>query len=452
MTPRIRVIVLGFCACLAPAHAQSPAVASAPGPPRAACSQGARGALSELACELSAALSAAPPGLLVVASPVRSDLDLRDGPALSRRLASVVAGALGRDARGAPDPADLGRARSLARDASALLHLEIELARGELRVTADMHRARTSFWERVRDPRPAPLLHAFVSRRLDPEVRTYLAPVPLVVSRIDKATTDESEPVALGCDDIDGDGSLELLLVGRRRITTGRLRAGRFVTLAAASWADLSPIAQSPLREPIAAAVTRTGSVDVGLSDRAQGVRLDASLTALEKWGRRIPWAPEGCARLAGLSLAPSLEACSTKDPKPLGAAFGEPADAVGGAVVLSSRGSPRRVRAGRLFNQGVVVLRDDAGRKVRVEGAGAELAVADLDEDGQPELVSSADTLTAGGDALIVRTWLDDGHIRERLRVGVPAGIRALAACPREGQGMRPVALASPGQIWVVR
>jgi hypothetical protein len=33
-----------------------------------------------------------------------------------------------------------------------------------------------------------------------------------------------------------------------------------------------------------------------------------------------------------------------------------------------------------------------------------------------------------------------------------VPAGIRALAACPREGQGMRPVALASPGEIWVVR
>jgi hypothetical protein len=434
----------------------SAAAEAQPAPPRPACTVGAHSATSEIACELGAALAKAPPAMLVVASAIRSDTELRDGNALARRVASVVAGALeataARGARTASEPADLGRARAMARSAAALLHLEIELVRGELRVTAGVHRARATFWERVREPRPPPLLHAFASRRIDAEVRTFLAPVPLVVSRVDKAMTDEREPVALACDDIDGDGALELLVVGRRRLASGRLRAGRFQLLASVTWAELSAVAASPLREPIATAHVRGGAVDVGLSDRAQAVRLDGRLAALEKWGRRIPWAPDGCVRVAGMWLGPAVEACSTKDAKPALSTFGERTDAVAGALVLTKSGRARRVRAGRLFNQGVVVLRDDAGRSARIEGVGAQLSVADLDEDGQPELLSGADTLHATGDALIVRTWMDAGGVTERLRLAVPGGVHALAGCPREGDGMKPIALAMPGEIWVVR
>jgi hypothetical protein len=82
----------------------------------------------------------------------------------------------------------------------------------------------------------------------------------------------------------------------------------------------------------------------------------------------------------------------------------------------------------------------------------GAGLAVGDLDGDGQPEVLSSAPTLNPASDALRVRTWLDDGSVVDRYTLPVPGGIRALAICPAESAGLRPVVVATTTELWVVR
>ena len=52
------------------------------------------------------------------------------------------------------------------------------------------------------------------------------------------------------------------------------------------------------------------------------------------------------------------------------------------------------------------------------VGGHLAQLAVGDLDDDGLPEIVSSAPSLERKADQLVVRTLSDNGQLRERLRV----------------------------------
>jgi hypothetical protein len=231
------------------------------------------------------------------------------------------------------------------------------------------------------------------------------------------------------------------------------VRAGRFVATTTASWAQLSPLSRAPLREPIGSAWIEPGRwVDVGLTDRLEAIRLDGAFAATQKLGRRLPWPGGGCAKVQGTSVRPEIERCVSSDEAPAISRMDKPADTLAGAAVPTRAGLARHVRAERFFNESVVSLKDDAGRTVRLEPAGAQLAVGDLDGDGQPEVASSADTLDPNGDALIVHTWQDDGKLVERYRLGVPGGVRAIAICPAESTQLSAVALASPGEVWVIR
>lgn len=452
---RVKLAALALTVSLGRAGSAQPDKAPAAAPPAAeapkTCTTGRASALSELGCELVTALGKVPAGALVVAAPLASDAKPNDPAQLGARLVSVVAGALG--LKSSSEAATLARARTLAAQAGTLVHVQPELQRGELRVTVDVYPVPRSFWDRVRDPEPNPRAHAFASRRLDAELRTFFPPVPLVAKRTDKATTGEQSPVAVACGDLNGDGSLEAVLVGRARAQLGRVRAGRFVATATAAWTQLSPLSRAPLREPIASAAIEPGRwVDIGLSDRLDAVRLDTSFVQSEKLGRRLPWPGGGCSKILGSSVRQEIEPCGKGDEAPKLLSMDKPGDAIAGATVLGRDGKPRAVRALRVFNESTVLVRDDAGRSARLEGAGAQLAVGDLDGDGQPELLSSADTLDESGDALIVHTWQDDAKLVERLRVAVPTGVRALAVCPAEGPGLAAVLLATPGELWVIR
>lgn len=438
-------------ALLAALAAAPSAVAETDAAAPAACSRGARSALAELSCELGRSLPRLPAGTLVVAAPLASDAAVQSPAALTARLAHVVAGSLG--ARATDVPAALARARTLASSAGTLLHLRAEIVRGELRLVADLYPVPKSFWDRVRDPEPSPSAHAFASRRLDAELRTFLPPVPLVAKRVEKSTTREAHPVALGCGDVDGDGTLELVLVSRHRVSLGRVRGGRFVASVTRAWSELSPLSRAPLREPIASVWIEPGRhVDVGISDRLETIRFSGALAPGARLGRRLPWPGGGCAHLVGLSVQPTIEACAAGDPPPALARMDRPADALAGGHVVGSDGTARLVRAERVFNEPVALLSDDGGRTARVEGVGAQLAVGDVDGDGQPELVTGADVLDASGDALIVHTWQRDGRTAERLRIAVPGGVRALAICPPDSAGLAPIALATSGALWIVR
>jgi hypothetical protein len=438
------LVVLGITGSQSSTVAQPRAVA----PP--AQSEGS--ALTEIARVIAAGLGPISDGALIVSSPLQSDGPIEKPQELAARLSALVAGAVGRNAR-SEGPMSLSRARAQATPVEQLIFLSAEIARGELRVRADSYRGKTRFWERLREPRPAPLGHAFAARRLDAELSRFLPPIPLVAKRIDRVRLQDRDWVALACGDSDQDGSLELVLVSRRRIEIARVQSGRLSPLVARSWNELGSVAPSPLREPIAGiAIGSRRFIDVGSSDRADALRFDPRLSVLARLGRRVPWAAGGCSSLAGVALSTTIEPCAKGDTPAPGPDFGQAVDAIASARIVNSAGKAHFYYAARLANSATVVLRDSAGKSARIEGVGAQLALADLDLDGQPELLSASATLDAREDFLSIRTWQSAGSISERLRMPVPAGVRALAVCPPESNGLLASVVVTGEELWVLR
>ena len=229
-----------------------------------------------------------------------------------------------------------------------------------------------SVWARARDAEPAPIAHVFARAPLDAEVRSYLTPIPLVAAHVDRAKNFESNIVALACGDLGGDGALEIVSVSRRRVTTVRLRGGRVSPIVSKNWPDLAPVAPAPLREPLAFATfaVRAGvpSVDVSLTDRAFGVRLDAALHVIETLPGIV--LPDGdataCAKWTGLTVTGPIAPCARGDAAPLAPSVGGRYDAFASTRLVSPRGDPFDVFAGREGDK--LELKDDAGKKFTFE------------------------------------------------------------------------------------
>ncbi|XXY53980.1 hypothetical protein WME91_22855 [Sorangium sp. So ce269] len=465
MSPR-RLLLLALLALARPAAAQ-PSPAAAPPRPAAPAPRPPRPAVARAVDALARSLDPVTGRALVAAAPLVSDAPAPRGAQLAAALAAQLAGKLGAAARAQKDPTPLPLAREAARDDGALVHLAVEIAAGRLRVTADVYPVPRTVWARIRDPEPGPVAHAYAEVPIDAEIRSFLAPVPLVAARVDRAKNSEGDVVALACGDLDADGSLEILSVSRRRVTTLRLRGGRVVPLSSRSWPDVVAVHPSPLREPLAFATLvereRDGEplppyADVGLTDRARSIRFDGKLQALaELPGLAVPDAGgSACTTTWGPLLAGPLGPCASADPAPATPALAGRYDALASARLLSARGEPFAVWATR--ERGAVELRDSAGRRRAVGSAGAQLAIGDLDQDGQPELLASLDVLDPLEDAVVVWSWRrregapDRAALEEILRLPAPAGVRALAVCPPDGAGRAPFAVATADEIWVVR
>ncbi len=417
----------------------------------AGCTSTAQAALGEIACELAGALGPAAKSALVVTGPLATDLEPKDAERLVSRLATLVTGALGPAARVADRPATLAEARRQAQHSGTLLYLSVRLGRDRLEVSADLYPVARRFWQRVKNPAPGASAHAFASRALDAEIRSFLPPVPLVARKVDKAQGMDPDVVALACGDADGDGSNELVVVGRRRISVGRIRAQQFRVEKSVGWSDLVPVAPAPLREPVSSAwVVRPGVIEVGSSDRAEAVRLDASLAKTAALGRILPWPGGGCARIDGSFVADGGQPCGGGE-QPRVAAFESPLDALAGATLTQPDGARRWVRVGRSAKDQSLSLQDSAGAKLLLERAGAQVAVGDLDGDGTTELVASLDTLEPKDDAVVVYT-ASGGRLEEKWRVPVASGVRALAICPFEGSGIAPIGIGTGDGLWIVR
>ncbi len=270
-----------------------------------------------------------------------------------------------------------------------------------------------------------------------------------------RAKHDEGEVLAVACGDLDGDGGMELALVSRARVSIGKVVNGKFVPRKSAAWSQLASRAPVPMREPIGgAAVVSDGErarLLVGTTDRG-GVALDASLSLVGS--------------LRGVPIAASEDACAT--PNAATSAFeGDPvacaSDGGGGAVRFASPAA--RCDAVAAFDvvrpdgsvRSAAIAREPGGRlDVRfgeatrtIEGVGAQLALADLDQDGVPEIAASA---AAGEDAIVVRTWDGESEPRERLRFPAPGGVRALCICPPEERGTPALVAVVGNEVWIVR
>ena len=120
-------------------------------------------------------LGPAPRAVLVVASALTSDVEAPRGDERAPRMASLVAAALGGDARAEARPMSLGAARARTRDGAArvaaVLYLDVRVAMGELRLTADLYPVVVNAWERLRASPPPPVAHAYVHVPVTAEVR-----------------------------------------------------------------------------------------------------------------------------------------------------------------------------------------------------------------------------------------------------------------------------------------
>ncbi len=464
------IAILGGCLLFGPevrAQTEAPsAKASLKSSAVRECSHGRRSALSELACELGRQLPELPKRALLASAPIVSDTPVEQGQRLHERLIRVLAGGLGGRLQTVVKPVSLPTARNLAGDVGTLVYLEPQIKRGTLKIAVDVYPVPKSFWARLKNPHPNPLSHAFIVRALDPELRSFLPPVPLVARKIDKAALPERNPVALLCADVNRDQALEVLVVGRHRVALGRIRERRFSELESALWNSMSSVAATPLREPIAAAALIGGTVandptnrgesepavlQIGSSDRQYGVQLNGQLELVRRTPQAIPWAPDRCALIEGVSLSRSLVPCTHPEKRPTASGVPTAPDAVAGALLLDASGKPYRVRAGRDPRSDEAWLVDDRGTRASVKGAGAQLAVADLNGDGTPELLTSVNTLDPKHDALVVYS-LEQQVLRERFRLPITTGVHALGVCPWQGGGIAPVVVGTATELWVVR
>ncbi len=401
---------------------------------------------------------------LIVAAPPIVDVTAPRENVLALAIAAQIAGRLGENNRTHGDVTSLSGARALAQvqKVSALVYIAVEIAQGKLRVTADEYPVPKTVWAKIRAPEPPPISHAFAEAQIDAEVRSYLPAIPLTSAQTIRGKNFENDVVAITCGDLERDGNLEIAVVGRRRVTTSRLRAGKVEPLHGRAWTDLSPVHPTPVREPYAFATfvergegaTAKTTLDVALSDRALSIRFDRDLVVESTFvGLAVPdGAGTACTRLTpSLVVTGPIGPCKKGDPAPLGPSVGGKYDAFASAALVDERGKPYVVWAGR--ENGVVELRDDAGHAAKFNGMGAQLAISDLDQDGSPEILGSVDTLVAADDAVLVRTWnRATNKVEERLKIPAAAGIRALGVCPADGPSHPPFVVATLDEIWVVR
>ena len=409
-------------------------------------------AIARTACLLGNPLQGQADAALIVAAPAAGDDRVALPARVTERLAQLIAAKLGSAARAHAAPLALAVAERVAGSARGLIYLGVSLHRDRLEVSADVYVGAGHFWQRLRSPGLRSKSHAFASSPLDLELRALFPAIPLVVTRVDKATLAERDVVGLACGDVRGDGSSEIATVGRRKVQVGRLEHGRFAARASLNWAEFSAVAPSPLREPIAAgSLVQPGRLWVGSSDRADALELSGELHVDHKWHGLMPWPGGGCTRRMGLGYDGKSQACPGATSTP-SVDFRTPVDAFATRSLSNQSGQAHTLRVARAVGSDSARVLDSLHPEVLVPDVGAQLAIGDLDEDGQPEIVTSSPRLDRKSDQLVVRTLTDSGQLRERLRLAVPSGIDALAICPGDGRVMAPLALVTGDGLWVIR
>jgi hypothetical protein len=414
----------------------------------------ASSALTSIAPQIAQALGPLPPNATVIASPLTSDVSAPKGDELAVRVASLIAGQLSGSARAYAHTEPLSVAQGLAAKGGALVYVEVEIAHGQLRATADLYPVLSNGWDRVRAALPAPRAHAFASAPVDAEVRTYLPPLTLQQLAVHKVKLDLGEVLAAACGDLDGDGGNELVLVTRESVVWGRARSGVFVATRAVPWDAVALRVPVPFREPLATAaiVPRTdgdgGDLFVGSTDRG-GVALSRDLL--------------GASSLLGLPVLVGAHALCLKPSPPISSFDGGFIDCRQGKRVANALPTGRYdgIAATDLIgkdgaSRGLVAARDPSGalhlrageESATVDGAGSQVALGDLDEDGVAEVVTTAGS---GEDAILISSWRGR-ELAPRMRIAAPAGVKALSVCPAEDAGVRALVAVVGSEVWIVR
>ncbi len=388
-------------------------------------------------------------GTFVACSPMRSGEPLHRADELAKRVCRAVAAKLPA-VRLLDDPQSMQAAWKRAGSASRLVYVDLELLRGELRGSLDVHARSTNFWERLKGKQPAPVAHAFASAPIDAEVRSFLPSLSLEEATLRPYKLGGLDVQALSCGELGERPGNTLAMLTRSELVVGRIVQGAFVSERRVPVAALGARAAVPIRPPLANLVA-TGDWDrplaAGSSER-QGVVFDHSLRPAQPLAG-IPFYDAGA--LACADLDP-VQGGYLGLPHPCGerarvdAAKPDVYDVLAFASVIARDGSTRNAWAARDLS-GKLTL-DVGGVRSVTESVGAQIALGDLDQDGALEVVY---TLDGSDDALAIATH-DGKGLRLRKRWPTKAPVTAVAVCPPDGFGPLAVAAVVGDEVWIVR
>jgi hypothetical protein len=339
-----------------------------------------------------------------------------------------------------------------ARHHEHLVLITPELKGAELHVTADVITTPKGFWARVKQPNPSATHHAYAGGRIDAEIRSFLPKLPLIVRETSKAKLPMSAATAIGCGDLDGDGSLEIVAAGRHEIVVGRVRNGRLDAGLKTAWRTLSPIAPTPLRQPLSGIAISEGShIDLGTTDRADWVRLSPNLEKVQAFHGLLPWPTQGCAARSGMGLLPNPRRCAAKTKAPTASEV-YVVDTVAGAAVSSPDGTATSYWAARRLGEDMLNVSTESGEHTTIEDSGAQAALGDMNLDGRLEIAVSSSTLDPKKDRLRILSWAPPNPPTEEFEIAVPTGVDAIALCPVEDLGLAPLVVATGDELWLIR
>lgn len=433
------------------------------------------GAILHIAIEIAQGMGQVPAGAIVVASAITSDVPAPKADELAVRIAAQVAGRIG-VAKTHPQPAALAVARGAAGRAASLVYLQLEIAKGELRVTADLYPVVSNGWERLRNPVPGPRAHAFAMAPLDAEIRGFMTPVLLEQATVHKIRHEEGDVIAIGCGDVDGDGGNELVLVTRTRVAIAKIRGGKLVVQRATNWTTIASRTPVPMRDALASVLVsppgHRGEILIGTTDRG-GVVVDGSLIARRQLtGLPVPGGHgdacatpspeasvfEGSAMACEIPLppppVPGARAAKVTKVEPA-VMFTTPAtryDAIATLDAVGRDGSVTQIVAVRETSGKLRLRRHDPVTarvfETSIDGAGAQLALVDLDLDGIPEIITTSDS---ADDHLFISSFAK-GIVTARLRFPAKDGVRAIGVCPPEEKGVPGLVAVVGSEVWLVR
>lgn len=336
---------------------------------------------------------------------------------LRQRLSGEPAVSTLHSEAGAGEPGDARQAG--ARGFDLMLAVSFEVSAPELRIRLRLYRAGGPSFAALFVDRTELLGDSELTVGLDAELLAHLGPLPRVDEEHIVASSvplPRRDYLALAVADLDRDGRAELVLVRADSIEVLRARrGGRGVRLERLGRVALPPPAPLPVgvRRVFATATADDGAVLVRLSNGAGPLRVrydgaisvDPVVDPCESPGHPLP---DVCAvPVPGRDYFASVVA-------PLRGGAPPPRAPTSfyvrrAAPIRQPDGSAPRVEA-VVTPRGRLAVRTGS-REAGVPGFGAALGLADIDLDGQVELIASAATLEGRGDKLtVLRVRPSDG------------------------------------------